>query len=180
MEDSHSISETPARQAINLFLVSQRQVPAREDVEIASAVLCEDSASLMTLFDSTVALRNLVDGGTETIPLGTSFRRVRAFAASRIEAGDIGTLERLVGGRLSADCERRLRAASEDGALRNHHLATAADHYAADVIGSLSALLALPEDRTVLPVPADFDVASLQELPFLSFLGAETMEAANA
>lgn len=180
MEDSDSISETPARQAVGLFAASADQIPAREDVEIASAVLCQDSPALMAVFDATVALRLLAKATTTATRLGTSFERVRAFAASRIEAGDVRTLERLVGGKLSDGCQRRLRAAREDTLIEYHHLAAAADHYAADVMGSLSALLGLPEDATTLTAPAGFDIASIRELPFLSFLDATTTETADA
>jgi hypothetical protein len=180
MNDSDSDFETPARQAVGLFAASAHQVPAREDVEIASTLLCEDSAALMAMFDVTVALRDHVVTSTAGMRLETSFERVRSFAASRIEAGDIETLERLVGGKLSDDCQRRFKAAREDTLLKSHHLATAADHYAADVMGSLSVLLGLPEAATTLTAPAGFDATSIRELPFLSFLGPTAMEAADA
>jgi hypothetical protein len=178
MEDADPKSETPARQAVGLFASSAQQVPAREDVEIASSLLCADSASFMALFDVAVALRKVPD--CVAIPLGTSFQQVRAFAASRIDAGEIELLERLVGGRLTDDCYRRLRAAKEDAPLRSHHLSTAADHYAADVLVSLSALLGLPAAGTSLSAPADFDLAAISGLPFLSFLHPDAMEGINA
>jgi hypothetical protein len=180
MEDSDSISETPARQAVGLFAASAHQLPAREDVEIAAAVLCEDSAALMAVFDATVTLRDRMASAPAASPLGTSFERVRAFAASRIEVGDIATLERLVGGKLSDDCLKRLLAAQEDALIKSHHLATAADHYAADVMGSISSLLGLPDGSISLTAPADFDALSIRDVPFLSFLDADATEAANA
>ncbi|MCS4089773.1 hypothetical protein [Rhizobium sp. BK176] len=179
MEDPDSISETPARQAVGLFAASA-QVPAREDVEIAAAVLCEDSDALMAMFDVTVDLRRSVETTTSTMRLGTSFERLRAFAASRIGAGDIATLERLVGGRLPEDCERRIQAAREDALLKGHHLATAADHYAADVMRSLSSLLGLPDGAMTLAVPIGFETASVRDVPFLCFLDPDMTEASYA
>jgi hypothetical protein len=180
MEDFETLSETLARQAVDLFASSPVQVPAREDVEIAASLLGGDSPSFMRLFDTACQIRALAAGMPDQTVLGTSFSKVRTFAAGRIAAGDVGTLEGKVGGRISGECIRRLWAAKEDGALRQHHLATAADHYASDVMEALSSLIGQPAEGFTMTVGEDFDVGSLLNLPFLCFLHPLLMEASNA
>ncbi len=180
MEDFDTPGTTSARQAVGLFASTPLQVPDRQDVEIAASLLHGDDPSFMELFDVACRVRSLAAGSSKQPTIGTSFSKVRAFAAERLEAGDVGTLEDKVGGRLSEECNRRLRAARDDTALRKHHLASAADHYAADVIDALSSLIGRSVEGFSLAVATDFDMSSLIDLPFVCFLHPNSTEAENA
>lgn len=179
MKDFDTPGTTSARQAVGLFASTPFQVPDREDVEIAASVFHGSDPSFMELFDVACRVRSLAAGSSRRSVIGTSFSKVRAFAAERLEAGDVATLESKVGGSLSEECLRRLRAARDDAALRRHHLASAADHYAADVIEALSSLIGRPADGFALTA-GEFDMSSLVDLPFVCFLHPTSTEASNA
>lgn len=180
MEDFDTPGTTSARQAVGLFASTPLKVPDREDVEIAASLLHGDDPSFMELFDAACWVRSLAAGSSERPMIGTSFSKVRAFAADRLEAGDVATLERKVGGRLSEECVRRLHAARDDAALRRHHLASAADHYAADVIDALSSLIGRPAEGFSLTAVPEFEMSSLLDLPFVCFLHPASTEVAHA
>lgn len=178
MEDFDTPGQTPARQVVGLFESSPLQAPDREDVEIAASLICGDAASFMEMFDGACAVRSLADGASTR--LGTSFSKVREFASGRMAAGDLETLERMAGGSLSEGCRRRILASREDSALAMHHMASAADHYAHDVISALSSLIGRPADGISVTAAADDHAPAIRDLPFLCFLHPSTTEAANA
>lgn len=180
MEDFDTHGMTPARQAVGLFTTTPSLVPDRESVEIAASVLHGDDPSFMELFDAACRLRRIAAEGSDRPIIGTSFSKVRAFAMARLEADDVATLENKVGGGLSEECTRRLCAARGDAALRKHHLASLADHYAADVIQALTSLIGRPADGLALTAPMEFDIASLLDLPFVFFLHPSSTEMAHA
>ncbi|MDW9478811.1 hypothetical protein GOB57_08860 [Sinorhizobium meliloti] len=180
MKDFASLGPTPARHAVSLFAASPLEVPAREDVEIAASLVCGDGPALMELFDAACQVRAFAGGREGDVMLGTSFSKVRAFAAERIESEDVPTLERNVGGQLSHECYRRLRASGEDAALRRHHMASAADHYAADVIDALSSLIGRPADGTSFKAAPGYDPSAIRDMPFICFLGPAVTEGFDA
>lgn len=178
MLEFDNATQTPARQAVEIFRSSHGVSLEREDVEVAASLVYGDDHTFIDLFDVTTEIRKHI-GANHTPHFSVSFEKIRRFAAERIEAGDIAALESRVGGSLPEECSRRLRAADEDPALASHHKASAADHYAADVVDSLTALLGLSVSDVISPVHDGFEPSRIADLPYLGFL-PETMEQTNA
>jgi hypothetical protein len=178
MEDFGNTASSAARQVIGLFAASVIQPPDRDDVEIAALVLHGDDPAFMALFDAASGFRSLGSDGERR--LSVSFSKVRAIAKRLIAKGEIVLLEKLVGGSLTMECYRRIRAAHDDPTLASHHMATAADHYADDVITSLSALLGRPAEGLSLPSDVGIDPSAISSLPFVCFLFPEAEDGTYA
>jgi hypothetical protein len=181
MDDFERKDWTSARTAVALFESSPIQIPDRDDVEIAASLTCGgDTSSFMKLFDEACALRELVAGENTNVRLEASFSKVRDFAADCLASNDLPKLERMVGGTISDACYRRIAASREDTQLSAHHLASAADHYAHDVISALSAMIGRPVDDIRILAAPDGHEEVIRDLPFLCFLCPSEMERTHA
>ncbi len=166
-------SGTGARDVVEMFSLSGDGLPAREDVEVASQVLFDDPDRTLTLFDATIDIRQAER--SDLTHLHADFDSVRSLFLERIgdhpiSADALSQLSACVGGEFSDECLKRLEAAGEDTALRNHLLHTAADHYAHDVINGLGNLLGRHGRRIDVSLPSDFDIQPFAQLPYLCFL----------